>query len=198
MVKIYTQDDPALAQALIQGAVGVLPTDTLYGLVCRAGDESAVRRLYGLKHRSAKPGTVIAATAAQLIALGIDRHRVDQAGDYWPGPVSVELKNHLDYLTQGTGRNAYRVITGPSQLLNMLSNTGPLLTSSANLPGQPAATTVDEARAYFGESVDFYVDGGDLSGSLPSTLVVFEAGQPVVVRPGAATLPHKKGDTHDV
>lgn len=191
MVKIYTWDDKEPTDALMQGCVGVLPTDTLYGLVCRASDEDAVRRLYNLKHRSSKPGTVIAAYADQLVALGINEETVQRAAQYWPGPVSVELKNNIDYLTQGTGRNAYRVIAGPSQILNMLRVTGPLLTSSANLPGQPAAGTIQEAIAYFGDSIDFYVDGGDLSARSPSTLVVFESGQPVVVRSGAGIIPDK-------
>lgn len=192
MVKTYTQNDKELVDALMQGQVGVLPTDTLYGLVCRAGDEDAVRRLYGLKHRSSKPGTVIAAHTDQLVAMGINEEAVQRAAQYWPGPVSVELKNNIDYLTQGTGRNAYRVIAGPPQILNMLSVTGPLLTSSANLPGQPAAGTIQEAITYFGDSIDFYVDGGDLSAQLPSTLVVFEPGGPVVVRPGAGIIPPKQ------
>lgn len=189
MAKIYMPDDPVVTQMLLQGAIGVLATDTLYGLVCRASDESAVNRLYGSKHRSAKPGTVIAASALQLVTLGVDERIMQQAERYWPGPISVELKNSLDYLTQGTGRNAYRVIAGPKQILDVLSITGPLLTSSANLPGQPVATTIEEAQDYFGESIDFYVDGGDLSGNLPSTLVAFEADQPVVVRSGAGILP---------
>ncbi len=42
------------------GAVGILPTDTVYGLVARATDKEAVSRLYSLKGRDKKPGTIIA------------------------------------------------------------------------------------------------------------------------------------------
>ena len=59
-----------LAQA---GVVGIVPTDTIYGLAARATDESAVARLYHLKSREQKPGTVIAANIDQLTVLGVKR-----------------------------------------------------------------------------------------------------------------------------
>ena len=43
------------------GAIGVIPTDTVYGVVARAADGKAVARLYELKKRDDKPGTLIAA-----------------------------------------------------------------------------------------------------------------------------------------
>ena len=54
-------DDPKLVAVLQSGAVGVMPTDTVYGLVCQATNESSVARLYALKARENKPGTIIAA-----------------------------------------------------------------------------------------------------------------------------------------
>jgi L-threonylcarbamoyladenylate synthase len=51
--------DNSLVDLLNSGAVGILPTDTVYGLVCRAADAEAVTRLYALKSRDHKPGTVI-------------------------------------------------------------------------------------------------------------------------------------------
>jgi len=56
---IYKDAADRLAQP---GAIGVIPTDTVYGVVCRAADAVAVKRLYALKQRAAKPGTVMAAT----------------------------------------------------------------------------------------------------------------------------------------
>lgn len=188
MANTYSIDDRQLITALMDGAVGVLPTDTVYGLACRAADQAAVSKLYGLKDRESKPGTVIAADVSQLEQLGLDYVTLSQAEEHWPGPVSVEIKNSLDYLTQSTGRNAYRVVSGPPQLLDLLRITGPLLTSSANAPGSPVSGTIAEARRYFDESVSFYVDGGDLSGNLPSTLVRITASGTEVLRSGAGTI----------
>ena len=55
------------------GAVAVIPTDTVYGIVARANDQQAVAGLYQLNHREHKPGTLIAATIDQLGELGIKR-----------------------------------------------------------------------------------------------------------------------------
>ena len=180
--------DYRLVELLKQGAVGVLPTDTVYGLVCDASNPDAVAKLYRLKSREQKPGTTIAANAEQVIALGISEDAVRHVERFWPG-VSVELPwgDCGEYLHQGTVRSAFRIVAQPD-VEALLEKTGPLLTSSANLPGQPPANTVYEARAYFGDTIDFYVDGGDLSGRQPSTLVSFKDGKVEVVRQGSVQV----------
>ncbi|HEX8227443.1 MAG TPA: L-threonylcarbamoyladenylate synthase [Candidatus Saccharimonadales bacterium] len=182
-----TISDPQLATQLIGGAVGVLPTDTLYGLVCLAANEASVARLYGLKHREHKPGTLIAADIDQLVKLGIPRRYLTAVKQFWPGAVSVETPHHIAYLTQATGRQAIRIPDDP-QLLALLRQTGPLQTTSANQPDEPAATTVAEAKAYFGDNVDFYADGGDLSGRLPSTIIRVIDDAIEVLREGAVKI----------
>ncbi len=166
------------------GAIAVIPTDTVYGVVARAADPQAVARLYALKHRDHKPGTIIAASIDQLVELGIPRRYLTAVQQFWPGPVSVETPHDIDYLHQGTGRQALRIPDDPA-LVALLQQTGPLQTSSANLPGEAPATTVAEAKAYFGDAVDLYVDGGDLSGRLPSTIIHIVDDAIEVIRQGA-------------
>jgi L-threonylcarbamoyladenylate synthase len=180
-------DEPKVAQLLLDGAVGVLPTDTVYGVICRAADQAAVKRLYALKSREQKPGTVIAASTTQLVELGIKYRYLKAVEQFWPNPLSVEIPHSLDYLHQGTFRQAFR-IPNDNDLAALLKKTGPLLTSSANHPGKPTANTVREAEDYFGKSVDFYVDGGDLSGRLPSTILRIVDDAIEVVREGAVTI----------
>lgn len=181
--------DATAAKLFTQGAVGVIPTDTVYGLVARTSDSKAVTRLYQLKAREAKPGTLIAASVAQLEDLVLNSANLARAAAFWPGPVSVVLtiKPGLSYLDQAVGSLAVR-IPANAKLRALLEATGPLLTSSANLPGQPPANSLAEAKAYFGDSVDFYLDGGDLSGRSPSTVIRFKDGKPQVLRPGAVTV----------
>jgi L-threonylcarbamoyladenylate synthase len=177
-----------LIKAIQGGAVGVIPTDTVYGLVCAASNEDAVTRLYGLKAREQKPGTIIAANVQQIIDIGILPTYLDKADKFWPGPVSVETPHGISYLSQNTGRQAIR-IPGDATLIAFLEKTGPLQTTSANEPGEPPANTVDEAKAYFGDQVDFYVDGGDTTGSAPSTIIRFdEKGDIEVIRQGAGKI----------
>jgi L-threonylcarbamoyladenylate synthase len=171
---------------LREGGVGVMPTDTVYGLVAEASDSRAVERFYALKHRERKPGTVIAASVGQLVKLGVDERYLRRVERWWPNSLSVEtpLSEALAYLHQGTGHCAWRVVADAG-LRQMLEQTGPLVTSSANQPGKPPAVNVDEAWNYFGDGVDFYVDGGDLSGRLPSTVIRLVDDDIVVVREGA-------------
>lgn len=187
-MEILKLTDSRLVELLKHGGVGVLPTDTVYGLVCDAANGNAVAKLYTLKSREQKPGTTIAASADQVIALGISTNAVRKVEQFWPG-VSIELlwENRGQYLHQGTGRSAFRVVA-QSHVLALLQETGPLLTSSANLPGQPPANTIAEAQAYFGDTVDFYVDGGDLSGRQASTLIRVVDGVPEVLRQGSVQI----------
>jgi L-threonylcarbamoyladenylate synthase len=180
-------DEPTMVQLLMNGAVGVIPTDTVYGVVCRAADETAVQRLYALKGRVRKPGTVIAGSIEQLVDLSIKYRYLKSVEQFWPNAVSVEIPHGLVYLHQGTMRQAFR-IPKHAALAALLKETGPLLTSSANHPGQPTACTVQEAEAYFGKAVDFYVDGGDLSGHMPSTILKIVDDAVEVVREGAVTI----------
>ena len=169
------------------GSVGVIPTDTVYGIVARAADQKAVERLYALKSRDHKPGTIVAASIEQLVELGIKRRYLSAVQQFWPGAVSVEIPHQIDYLNQSTGRQAFR-IPDDATLLALLEKTGPLQTSSANLPGKKPADTVAEAKAYFGDKVDFYIDGGDRSGSQPSTLIRIIDDAIEVVRQGAVKI----------
>lgn len=185
--------DPELLRALQAGAVGVLPTDTVYGLVTSATNVQATARLYALKHRERKPGTLIAASAAQLKALGLDEKQIGAVEAYWPGSLSIVIPAgvELSYLHQGIGSLAARV-PADDDLYALLLQAGPLITSSANDPGQPPATNLHEAQEYFGEQVDFYVDGGDLFGRAPSTVVRIANGAIEILRQGAAHIDERK------
>lgn len=173
------------------GEVGVLPTDTLYGLVCSAALPDSIKRLYGLKNREHKPGTVIAANIDQIVELGVPKRYLTAVEQFWPNPISVVIPVHqLTSLHDGKGSIAFR-IPNDAQLQSLLEQTGPLLTSSANQPGKEPAATVEAARTYFGDSVDFYVDGGDLSGKRPSTILRIVDDAVEVLRQGAVTVTEK-------
>lgn len=178
------------ADYLLQpGGVAVIPTDTLYGVVARAADPAAVKRLYAVKSRENKPGTLIAASVDQLVELGLKKRYLTAVEQWWPGPISVVVPcgDELAYLHDGKRSLAVR-IPDRENLREMLVQTGPLLTSSANQPGQTPAATIEEARAYFGDQIDFYEDGGNLSGNLPSTVVRIVDDAIEVLRPGAVKI----------
>lgn len=185
--KVLNIDDPAVFQAVASSQILVIPTDTVYGLCAKASDEGAVGTLYALKNRQAKPGTVIAASIDQLVDLGIKKRYLTALVDFWPGAISIEIPHGIGYLSQGTGRQAFRIVAD-SKLIKLLQATGPLLTSSCNPPGQPPANNISEARKYFGDKIAVYVDGGDLSGRQSSTLIRIVDDAIEIIREGAVKI----------
>jgi L-threonylcarbamoyladenylate synthase len=174
-------------QLLQAGKVGVIPTDTVYGLVACAEVEPAVTRMYTLKNREQKPGTLIAANTDQLLSLGVPAGDIAKVAQYWPGALSAVLSINRDYLTQAVGTLAMRV-TADQRIQALCERTGPLISSSANQPGEPHATTIDEAFAYFGDTVDFYVDGGTIAETQPSTIIRPTADGVEVLRQGSVSV----------
>ena len=177
-------------ELLKPGVVAVIPTDTVYGLAARASDIAAVEKLYALKSRENKPGTLIAANLDQLVELGLKKRYLTAVEQFWPGPVSVIIPSadpKLEYLHQGKASLAVR-LPDDKNLIALLKETGPLVTSSANQPGEKPAETVEEAREYFGDQVDSYEDGGDLSGRQPSTIIRIVDDAIEVLREGAVKI----------
>lgn len=186
-VSIKAKDMDNCVEALNAGGLAVVPTDTVYGLVCRAQDETAVAKLYALKNRAQKPGTVIAGSIDQLVDLGIKRRYLTAVEQYWPNPISIEIPHDLAYLSQNTGRQAFRIVADDT-IKELLDKTGPLLTSSANMPGEDPAENIEQARQYFDDEVGFYLDGGDISNISPSTLIRIVDDAVEVLREGAVKI----------
>jgi len=195
MIITYKPDNfENIAAKLTDGpTVAVLPTDTVYGIVAVAANQPAVQRLYDLKSRVKKPGTLIAASIDQFVELGIPRRYLTAVERYWPGAVSVIVPAGpaLHYLDQGAGTLAVRVPDQP-EIAQLLRRTGPLMTSSANLPGEPESRTIAQAQAYFGDTIDLYIDGGERQGA-PSTVLRVVDDAVEVLRQGAVYI-NEKGE----
>src|SRR3989344_1128811 len=182
----------SVGQRISRGQIGVIPTDTIYGIVCSALSEQAIERLYRIRERNEyKPCLVLIPDASILAQFGVtlDASLKEALARVWPGAVSVILDcpdERFAHLHRGTKSLAFRV-PDDENLRNFLRETGPLLAPSANPEGKPPACTIAEARAYFGDPVDFYVDGGTLSNK-PSTLVSYQNGNIKVIRQGAGHI----------
>ncbi len=162
-----------IIEILKNDGVGVIATDTVYGVVARLASPVAVERIYTVKQRNPrKPvGTVLIASTDQLEGI-VEEKFLSVAAQYWPGPVSVVLPvgNNLEYAHKGFASLPFR-IPNDKRLIEFLRTTGPLATSSANIESRSPAATVEQARQYFGDTVDFYEDGGDLSSRVPSRII---------------------------
>jgi len=181
---------PDAIETIRQGGVGIMAVDTVYGLVTRADNQEGVKRLYALKHREKKPGTIIAAGIEQLVELGVERSFLEKVDQWWPNSLSVIVPtgDNLFYLHQGLDSLPFR-IPKDENIRALLKQTGPLATSSANHPGEPTSEQVEQAWNYFHDQVDFYVDGGDMSGRAPSTIIrINDNGSIEVLREGAVKI----------
>jgi tRNA threonylcarbamoyl adenosine modification protein (Sua5/YciO/YrdC/YwlC family) len=155
-----------LARASIgKGELVVIPTDTVYGVAADAFQPAAVQRLLDAKGRGRQsPPPVLIPGIPTLDALAEtvpDEVRALVAA-FWPGGLTVILpaRSSLTWdLGETRGTVALRM---PSNkvALELLSETGPLAVSSANLTGKPAATTAGEAEVMLGDSVSVYLDDG--------------------------------------
>ncbi len=153
--------------------VGVLATDTVYGVVGVLSSPIAVERIYKVKKRSPhKPvGTILIASVEQLDGM-VEKDLVNIAAKYWPGPTSVVLPvgAEMEYAHKGLSGLPFR-IPDDEHLVSILRQTGPLATSSANLESNAPAMNIGQAKQYFGHTVDFYEDSGDLFDRLPSKII---------------------------
>lgn len=170
-----TSDSSNILQALKAGGVVVMRTDTVYGLVASALSPDAVNKLYKIKGRDNKPGTIIAANIMQLAYLGLDKLSLNQAEKYWPGPNSIVLPAPQAHSYLHFGLNSLAVRIPDNQpLVDLLLQSGPLVTTSANLPGKPIVENINEAIQILGKGVDLYVDGGIVSNPIPSNVYLLE------------------------
>ena len=155
-----------LARAAIgRGELVVIPTDTVYGLAADAFQPEAVARLLAAKGRGRQsPPPVLIPGIPTLDALAEEVPDEVRAlvAEFWPGGLTVILPARTSLawdLGETRGTVALRMPAHPLAL-EILSETGPLAVSSANLTGERAAMTAAEAEGMLGDSVAVYLDAG--------------------------------------
>lgn len=173
MIILTASDQDLVVERLLAGQVGVLRTDTIYGLVGVASKSAAVWRIYKLKKRAkTKPLIVLIDSYSNMFS------RPDEATKtfletVWPGPASVILDEPTapKYISGGGNTLAYRM-PNDDWLRSILRLTGPLVAPSANPEGQPPARSIAQAKTYFEEAVDFIVDSGTVPESQPASKLI--------------------------
>jgi|SRR5579859_4016626 len=185
--------DDKIVELLKSGAVGFMPSDTIYGLSCRALDQKAVEKLHKIKQRDKnKPFIVLISKISQLNKLGIIATDVAPALRYWPGKLSIicEAEKAPPWLHLGTKTMAVRQPDYPD-LQDLINKVGPIISTSANYQGDKPLTTAAAAKKYFGEKLDFYIDTGKIAGE-SSTIIRKDNYQLKIIRQGAVKLLRKE------
>jgi len=182
----------ALARAVAElraGGLLIYPTDTLYafgGVALVPGVAERVRAAKGRDER--KPLPLVAAGEEQARALAADwpEAAARLAARFWPGPLTLVLAAGVGVppgITAGGSSVAVRV-PGLALTRELCIGAGPLVSTSANLSGAPAALDCAAALASVGAAAVLALDAGPLA-SQPSTIVDLGAGEARLVREGA-------------
>jgi L-threonylcarbamoyladenylate synthase len=169
------------ARLLARGGLVVYPTETLYGLGADACNAAALCRLIDVKGREpGKPIAILISDLAMLDQLAAEVPPLAQAlmRRFWPGPLTIVLRarDTVSPLLTGGGGIGVRLSSHPLATALVCALSHPVTAPSANPAGRPAPRLVEQARAYFGERVDYYLDAGPLPGEPASTVVDARAG----------------------
>jgi L-threonylcarbamoyladenylate synthase len=201
VTRTYDCSDPAEREEGIRAAVEgvrrgdlvVLPTDTLYGLGADAFSHSAVSSLLAAKQRGRDmPVPVLVGSWRTIDGLvSTVKPAVRELVEaFWPGGLTLVVEHAPSLvwdLGDANGTVAVRMPLHPIAL-EVLNATGPMAVSSANISGQPPATTAAQAREQLGWLVDVYLEAGDCGDPVPSSIVDLTGDRPRLLRDGAVSV----------
>lgn len=188
---IFKSFNSKAAEILKNGGIGIIPTDTIYGIVGSALKENVVGKIYKLRKRNLrKPMIILIGQISDLKKFGINLQPSARGGssfrgktynlttNNWPPKTSILLPCPIakfKYLHRGAKSLAFR-LPKDKKLKAFLKRTGPLVAPSANIEGRPPARTILEAQKYFGNKVDFYITPRRLNFQ-PSKLIQIKDGK---------------------
>jgi L-threonylcarbamoyladenylate synthase len=174
---------------LQKGGVIAFPTDTVYGLGADAFNATAVERIYEIKNRPKhRQLPLLIADVEQLTTLADPIPEIAWllARRFWPGGLTLVLPKTDSlpvYLASGP-TIAVRVPDHPACLALIQHLGNPIIGTSANISGQPAALTAKEVGQQLGGKIDFIIDGGKCPGGKESTVVDATREPPIILRQG--------------
>lgn len=165
-------------KAIKAGKILICPTDTVYGLICDAGNKKAIDRIYLIKKRpKSKPLPIFVRSIA--MAKKIAKINKIQEG-FLKSAVTVVLKSKKGEKTIGIRMPKYKLV------LDIIGRLGrPLAETSANISGRRPTTKIKEVLKYFkGRKYqpDLILDGGNLKLSKPSKVIDLTELGPKILR----------------
>jgi L-threonylcarbamoyladenylate synthase len=179
---------------LNQEELVAIPTETVYGLAGNIYSEKAVAKIFEMKNRPLfNPLIVHIHTIKQLDELV--RYMPTKAkllaNTFWPGALTLVLKKKTqvpDIITAGKDSVAIRMPNHPVTLALLAQLNFPLAAPSANPFGCISPTKAIHVEQYFGDKLQMVLDGGSCENGIESTIIGFEADEPVLYRLGAISI----------
>jgi len=167
---------------LDQGGVVILPTETVYGIACRADNAAAISRIYDVKGRDFdKPLAVCVNGISQAECLAHFSHKAKSiAQNFWPGPLTLVLPAKAKTLNAKCYQGETIALRCPDIEWRAALTTTPLALTSANRSGEADALTAPKHL-----SVDMVMDDGPTRGGMPSTILSVIDDKITLLRAGA-------------
>lgn len=180
----------AVARAILAGELAVIPTDTVYGLAATATSEGA-RKLFAAKGRPENRAIPVLLSETEAVSQVVSEWPEAAqalASQFWPGALTIVVPASPGLpgeITAGSGTVGVRVPANAAARAVIAATGGYLAVTSANRSGQPTPTTALAALAALAPAVRVALDGGNLAGGVPSTVVAVEQSRLRVLRLGA-------------
>jgi L-threonylcarbamoyladenylate synthase len=184
------------ADLLRQGDVVAVPTETVYGLACKALNPAAATKVFAAKERPAfDPLIVHVADASWIVRLTTAEGAVLElaqrlASAFWPGPLTMVLPSRdvvPDLVRSGLPTVALRCSAHPVMAAVVTALGDPVAAPSANRFGRISPVTAVHVVEELGGRIPLVLDGGPCRHGLESTIVAVESGRLVLLRPGPVT-----------
>ena len=148
-----------------------------------------MQKLYTLKGRpDGKPIPLVLSSVDDVyrVAQNLPDYFFHLTDRFWPGGLTiiVEAKDLLPVLTAGGNTVGVRIPNNPLLLEILHTFGGPAAITSANLSGEPPATSPQEIGEALASRIDVIVDGGKTPGPVPSTVYDISVSPPLIRRHG--------------
>ena len=173
----------------VPGAVLLIPTDTVYGLVCRWNDFAAIAAIREMKGRGEeKPFQMLAPNTEGIAAAGIEvSPSIKRLMDaFCPGPLTIIAKKSSPSDDDVLKTVGFRIPDHPFLLNLMRGINANLAATSANIAGRPPILTLSEAEGLFSLAPALSIDGGAIEGAA-STVINATTDAISIIRNGPIT-----------
>ena len=162
-----------------EGGVLAYQTESVFGLGCDPDNDEAIEKLLSIKSRSTDKGLILLAGNYSQLLPYIDDSKIPQDKRYavlsrWPDGITQLVAKNANISALLTGRFdtiAVRVTSQPDVVALCLATNKPIVSTSANLSGQPPAKTWQDIPSDLADKIDFIIKGKTLGFEQPSTII---------------------------
>ena len=178
-----------IVKVINEGKLVISPTDTVYGIMSEALNDEVIKRVFFVKKRDVKKPLILLMNSIEMIyeyTCNINELEQELINKYHPGLLTIILKKNdkiSNLITSGLDTVGIR-IPDNKDLLSIIGKLNrPVISTSANISGSEVITNIWMIENELKENIDYIEDGGELSDSY-STIVVVIDGKIKILRDG--------------